>query len=45
MKSSISWDIIGKVLVFSFLINDILEIRQVLPFTVSFRFIFNLDCK
>ncbi len=37
MKSSISWDIFGKILVFCFKINDVLEIRQVLSSTVSFR--------
>ncbi len=35
MKSSISWDMFGKILLFSFYI--VLEIRQVLPSTVSFR--------
>ncbi len=32
-----SWDMFGKLLVFRFYINDVLEIRQVLPSTVSIR--------
>ncbi len=41
MKSSISWDMIGNILVFCFYVNDVLDIRQVLPSTVSFWMIYS----
>ncbi len=37
LKSSRSWNMFGKILVFCFKKNDALEMRQVLPSTVSFR--------
>ncbi len=39
MRSSMSWDIFGKILIYCFYINDVLEIWQVLPSTVSLRWI------